>query len=88
MKFDKPNCPECGEVAAGTVDLIPARANFEEELSDDGSFEYSGQTDVYWDGQYSVGPDGVHSRYVDEPMTLECHAGHQWEARLLPEVAR
>jgi hypothetical protein len=49
MKYAIPNCPECGELLRGESDLTPGCAlvtRFE-----DGSFDYAGETDVFWDGQ-------------------------------------
>lgn len=87
MKFDKPNCPECGEIAIGTVDMVPARSRIFQTA--DGSFEYEGDTELFWETQYSVGQDGFLPSKDGEPLMLECEEGHEWPALMLddePEV--
>lgn len=63
-------CPECGDVVHGTCEIIPGTAVLHE--NDDGSFEYSGWTDVCWDGQ--------RSEYVGDQIRVCCEQGHEWLA--------
>jgi hypothetical protein len=77
MKFDPLRCPECGEVADGTVDTVPGRALFTQP-DERGHVDWFGETKMFWDGQTTeMGPNGEH--------TLECTNGHQWLARLVEE---
>lgn len=49
MKYETPKCPECGEPAAGEVDIIPAIANVAVDY--DGNAEYTGDTKVDFNSQ-------------------------------------
>lgn len=49
MRLLTPTCPECGEPAQWTVDCIPGGALI--DLDEDGTFEYAGETKMFWDGQ-------------------------------------
>lgn len=49
MKYGTPNCPTCGEAVEGEVDIVPARSDVVQQ--DDGSFEYSGNTELFWESQ-------------------------------------
>lgn len=73
MRFDPLHCPECGELARGTCDLIPALGLL--LIHADGSAEYEGETKVLWDGQYTD---------TDEEgrVTLACPEGHLWPATM------
>ena len=62
-------CPECGDGAIGTVDMVPGWALF--NVLDDG-VEWSGETKMFWDRQYSLGEPGY-------PL-LQCHNRHEWPA--------
>lgn len=53
MIYKTPKCPECGEIAAGEVDLIPAVSRIERD-DDSGEFFYIGDTDVNWDDQRNI----------------------------------
>ena len=70
MKITPAICPECGESVLGTVDEIPGVACV--VANDDGSFDYSGETTVFWDGQRTVLRD-------DKPV-VQCENGHEWPA--------
>jgi len=66
MKLQRPNCPECGEPARGSVETLHGVALFD-EIDAEGNTEYEGATEINWDSQTT-----------DEPLTLECKNGHQW----------
>lgn len=70
MKFATMNCPDCGEPARGTVETVSGAALLSNPQLD-GSVEYSGETDIWWDEQ----------RTVRDPMgrvQLVCRNGHDW----------
>ena len=72
MRFLTPRCPECGEIAEGTVEHVGVRANitFTDET---GAAEYAGESEVWWDEQR---PDeDEQGRY-----TLICYGGHEWQS--------
>lgn len=71
MRFKPWKCPECGQPAKGTVDLIPGLALL--TFDDDGHAEYEGETEVNWNNQATR-----HDQAGNE--ILECPAGHQWPA--------
>lgn len=73
MKFDRPRCPECGEWARGTCELVPALALL--DFTQDGEAEYQGETEMDWDGQTTL-----HDQ--EGRATLECRNCHRWPARL------
>ena len=68
MKFKISNCPECGEPPKGIVEELQGLAFLLEQ--DDGSFEYAGQTDMWWDSQESLEFDGK--------CELMCCNRHLW----------
>jgi hypothetical protein len=70
MKFDPCKCPECGEIAIGTVDLIPGIALL--DFDDDGEADYVGETKVCWDGQFS-------ETDAEDRTLLSC-GEHEWYA--------
>lgn len=74
MKFEPINCPECGELARGTVEWVPACAYFTEP-DEKGEVEYSGETEPFWEGQLTETTE-------DGEVILECPEAHQWEAIL------
>jgi hypothetical protein len=73
MRFDPIRCPQCGEVARGTCDLVPGVALL--DVDDEGEAEYSGETKMCWDGQYSETDEN------DDPILI-CPNDHQWAARI------
>ncbi len=72
MKFEPLFCPECGEMARGTLETLTGVANFAPAA--DGSLEYTGYTDLWWDEQRTVVDEGGYARLV-------CPSGHDWAAR-------
>lgn len=52
MNYEIPKCPECNKIAIGEMDMIPAIANV--FLDDDGSFQYTGDTNIDWDSQKNI----------------------------------
>jgi hypothetical protein len=73
MKFDKPKCPQCGAPPRGTIDRLQGCAELNEP-DENGEFEYSGSTEVWWDEQRSI---------IDMKgrVALICHEGHEWFSR-------
>jgi len=71
MEFNPCKCPDCGEVAVGTIEVLHGRADLIQ--LDDGSFEYGGETEVFWDGQMSV-------RDKKGRVQMTCDKGHEWFA--------
>lgn len=71
MRMNPWKCPECGQAARGTVEVIRGLALliFDEQ----GEADYEGETKVDWDSQTSL----VDARGL---VTLECPRGHQWPA--------
>jgi hypothetical protein len=72
MRFKTPKCPECGELAKGTVDTIPGCALL--TFAEDGSAEYFGETEVFWDGQTTM--------RVGDALVLHCDQGHDWPSEM------
>ena len=80
MRFDPLLCPECGEMARGTVETITGVAEF--DAADDGTVTFSGYTHVWWEEQRTIEDAGGNVRLV-------CHNGHDWSARMQsPEKRR
>jgi hypothetical protein len=73
MRFDPLFCPECGEMARGTIETVTGVAEF--DIADDGSVTYSGYTDIWWEEQQTVTDEGGNVRLV-------CPKGHDWSARM------
>lgn len=69
MKFDKPFCPHCGQLAKGTLETLPGVALL--MFDEDNEATYEGETEVDWDGQTPC---------LDEhgQVTLTCPEGHEW----------
>jgi len=71
MRYEPGTCPICGKPARGTVETLSGIAEFSRR--GDGEVEYSGYTDICWDGQRTVvDPQGR--------VTLICPSGHEWPA--------
>lgn len=74
MKIDKPKCPDCGELAKGTLEVVSGLAllNFQEDDGRSGRAEYEGETEMDWNSQEPVRTPG------GDQVVLECPRGHQW----------
>jgi hypothetical protein len=73
MTITPGTCPTCGESVYGTVDLVPAVAYVHD--NGDGTFDYDGESKMYWDGQHT---DTTH----DGRPLVQCHNGHEWPAAI------
>ncbi len=73
MNITRPRCPKCGELAIATLEDVPALALL--DCDKDGKAEYVGETELFWDAQYTV-------KDHKGRITLECPNGHRWLARL------
>jgi hypothetical protein len=73
LKIDPATCPTCGKPAHATADLVPGNALLDD--NGDGTFEYSGETKMCWDGQYTdTDKDGL--------ALVLCEEGHEWSATI------
>ena len=86
-QFDPERCPKCGELPRGTLETLSGVAEFaprqdgvrENGNHDDperdvhGNFTYSGNTEIFWDGQMTQKTDG-------NPHLI-CWNGHDWPAK-------
>ncbi len=71
MRFNPSKCPQCGQLAKGTLETIPGLALL--MFDEDGNAEYAGGTDVCWDGQQTI-------RDEQGRVRLMCPDGHEWPA--------
>jgi hypothetical protein len=71
MRFDPWQCPECGEPADGTVEVVHGKALL--AFDENGKAGYSGETKIWWDEQRPILDEG--GKY-----TLICPEGHEWQA--------
>lgn len=69
-------CPECGELARGTIETVNGVAEF--VIEEDGTVDYSGRTDIWWDEQMTVMFEGR--------CMLICRSGHEWSIPPRPPV--
>ena len=76
MKLSIPLCPTCGKHAAGTVDIIPGIAVFTEP-DGDGEVQYSGDTDIDWNGQ--------EPRKGPNQLPLVTCGEHEWESEIIDD---
>ena len=71
MRFNKPKCPECGQLAAGILETVSGLALLRFTNARSGRAMYDGEMDVDWDSQNTcLAPDGR--------VFLECQNGHLW----------
>ena len=77
MKWEQQTCPECGEHARYTAELVPAQAVLAYDPATD-AFEWAGETEVCWNGQETV----VDAEGREE---LWCANGHGWQTGRIPE---
>lgn len=75
MKFTTINCPNCGEFARGTVETLSGAALLSDPKPD-GSVEYSGETEIWWDEQRTV-------RDRAGRVQLVCYNSHNWFSKVV-----
>ena len=73
MRFAPGNCPDCGELAEGTLESIAGQALL--VFDEDGDADYAGETKIDWNSQVTV-------RDAKGRVILECPSGHRWQATL------
>lgn len=73
MNIAIPKCPTCDQLAEGTIETVTGCARL--DINPDGSAEYGGYTDVYWDSQKTVLDN-------DGKATLVCCNGHEWQSKI------
>ena len=71
-----PICPECGEPARGTLEVVQGVALVDPD-PETGKPVYAGETDIDWDSQQTVQRAG-------KPVWV-CSCGHEWTANAVPE---
>jgi hypothetical protein len=71
-----PRCPECGEPARGTLEIVQGVALVAAD-PDTGRPVYAGDTEMYWDSQRTVEREGK--------FVWVCSCGHDWPVDLIPE---
>jgi hypothetical protein len=78
-------CPACGEQVEGTVEVVSGVATIFQ--NEDGSYTYSGSSDMDWDTSTTITPAGVGNEWgipINEPpggdrvpMLVSCGL-HEW----------
>jgi hypothetical protein len=76
MKIEPAKCPECGEPAEGTLETVTGKALLLK--NDDGTYDYAGETKIWWDEQRTV-------RDAEGRATAICSAGHEWQVTITYE---
>lgn len=73
LTFDPAKCPKCGAAPEGTIDQLKGLAVLDEP-NEDGSFDYSGTTQVWWNDQCTI---------TDKKgrVALMCENNHEWFAK-------
>ena len=71
-----PRCPECGEPARGTLEVVQGVALVYADPGT-GKVSYSSETKIDWDSQQTVQREG-------KPV-WNCACGHEWPADVVPE---
>ncbi len=77
MKIHRLLCPQCGEPAIGTVERLSGRAEFT-PVADDGTTEYSGWTEIWWEEQKTVYQHDEAPESADNLPLVICANGHNW----------
>ncbi len=72
MKWENMTCPECGETPVGTIEVLYGVASFNAQ-NEDGSFDYYGETDIWWDNQKTLQVEGLD--------VLTCNNHHEWHTK-------
>ena len=79
MKFEQPLCPKCGDILAGTVDLVPGVASVftrSDHVDSKTTFDFAGETRMGWNGQQ-------HIRNDKGEVLVACDGcSHQWYTKL------
>jgi hypothetical protein len=84
VRYQTPKCPECGEILQGECDMTPGCAEVEE--LPDGTFDYTGNTEMFWDGQVNEHDLEVttlafakgETPVLDKLVRVQCHNAHMW----------
>jgi len=74
MRIEKSTCPECGEQLRGTIEIVHGVALI--GINADGTAEYEGDTDMWWDEQIPVAGEATNT------FRVICHNSHEWETRI------
>ena len=76
MRLEPFDCPQCGEVAKGTLETLSGVALLFKAIDNNGNptgeVEYDGYTEIFWNDQQTVHRNG-------NPVLI-CSSGHTWEA--------
>ena len=72
MRVDPHRCPDCGEPAEGTVDIVPGIAQFG-DFTEDGITDWAGGTRMCWDGQ-------MPQTDAQGRTLVQCEHAHDWWA--------
>ncbi len=72
-------CPDCGKLANGTLETIPALALLLITDEDTGEADYAGETEICWNDQTT-------HRGSDGRCFLACHNGHTWPATMQDDM--
>lgn len=73
MKITPSVCPKCGETVKGTCDLVASTVLLDED--EDGSFDYSGESEMHWDTSTTETND-------QDQWRVCCENGHEWWASI------
>lgn len=86
MKYAIPKCPECGETLQGECDFTPGVAEVSEVEDEPGTFEYTGSTEMFWDGQqnehdvetFILAEAKGEKPVMDKLVKVQCPEAHIW----------
>jgi hypothetical protein len=73
MKITPSVCPECGLDVYGTCDQVASTVLLDQQ--EDGTFEYSGESEMHWDTSTTETNDNGQCRVC-------CENGHEWWANI------